>query len=699
VPGSSWTGLQVSFKTIIGIVLTALILGFFLIPTYRDNAFVHLPIFLSLDQVRSGIMPPFVHPGLNGGQPLAGDPNTLALYPTAFLTHFMPGAWVFGFHFFLHLFLSAFFMYRIARQTMEPDGALLTALAWITCGPFLSASVAANLFTTVSLMPAVFLTTVPRVRPGWASLTIALQIFAGEWVLALATFLFCMVLTRDRLILTGEMILGCLISAPLFMYMAPVVGFSTRAMGITTAKTALAASLHPVRLAGSLLPFAFGNSADAVVGWWGSSYTRAPGFLLPTLHMAWFLLLAFFTSRKNRSALILQFVFLFFALGAYNPLIAVAADRWQVLNLLRSPEKLFIAITFLLLVQITWPRMDRKTLLVGGLVFTAISLVLILYAGGPGLTPVRIANLVAQIILLSCLTLRTQIRAIILSLGLVLYAVFFLSPVLGLDRTSKVLGATLSLADTIGPKDVLADLTGNRVRGFSTFRDYVRFAYAHAIQPTGIGQGFRYRLSPDVAGSWSVMDRLVREAYFSKVGQGGQSILHSQGVQAILRFDGASGDQGLFLERVEHPLPDIALFFHARMAKDPQQAVDILSDPSFDPTRSVVLAGPEGEAGEDRSFLPVTPALLEADRVEVRLTTDHPGFLLFQRAYFPAFAFTDNGRPVSAGPGNVALTCLRLEPGKHSIVGCFPMRGIYGALLLAFFSLCGVAYRAWSSTS
>ena len=59
------------------------------------------------------------------------------------------------------------------------------------------------------------------------------------------------------------------------------------------------------------------------------------------------ILVAFVFSKKKARLLLLQAALLFFALGAYNPVVKLLAGRVPFLNLIRYPVKLVIPIFFL----------------------------------------------------------------------------------------------------------------------------------------------------------------------------------------------------------------------------------------------------------------------------------------------------------------------------------------------------------------
>ena len=90
------------------------VFGFFY---FRDNFFTHYPIkVISARIFRAGQIPWWNFYD-DGGQPLAGNPNTLTFYPDNFLYLILPPHVAFNLHFLLHLALAWFAMCALCRQT------------------------------------------------------------------------------------------------------------------------------------------------------------------------------------------------------------------------------------------------------------------------------------------------------------------------------------------------------------------------------------------------------------------------------------------------------------------------------------------------------------------------------------------------------------------------------------------------------
>src|SRR5437763_1848502 len=92
----------------VGILLSAFciliaVFGFFF---HRDNFSTHYPIkVISASAFRAGEIP-FWNPFDGGGQPLAGNPNTLTFYPDNVLYLVLPPHVAFNLHFLIHLVLG-----------------------------------------------------------------------------------------------------------------------------------------------------------------------------------------------------------------------------------------------------------------------------------------------------------------------------------------------------------------------------------------------------------------------------------------------------------------------------------------------------------------------------------------------------------------------------------------------------------------
>src|ERR1041384_7739770 len=101
-------------------------LGFFF---FRDNFSTHYPIkVLSSQSFRAGEIP-WWNFADGGGQPLAGNPNTLTFYPDNVLYLFLPAHVAFNLHFLIHLVAAWFAMRALSKSTFAAWLYVLSGLA------------------------------------------------------------------------------------------------------------------------------------------------------------------------------------------------------------------------------------------------------------------------------------------------------------------------------------------------------------------------------------------------------------------------------------------------------------------------------------------------------------------------------------------------------------------------------------------
>jgi hypothetical protein len=128
---------------------------------------------------------------------------------------------------------------------------------------------------------------------------------------------------------------------------------------------------------------------------------------------------------------------------------------------------------------------------------------------------------------------------------------------------------------------------------------------------------------------------------------------------------------------------------------DGLQAYRILADPSFDPSRQIVLPsgteslGAEGPAGTSRILE------LRHDRVRVEADLAQPGHLVLADTYDPGWKATVDGRRADLLRANGAFRAVRLDPGRHMVEMVYrPASAIAGAVISATSLLVGGAVGA-----
>ncbi len=293
---------------------------------FRDNFSTHYPIkVLSAAAFRAGEIP-WWNFADGGGQPLAGNPNTLTFYPDNVLYLILPAHVAFNLHFLLHLVLGWLAMRAVTRS---PFGAWL----WVLSGVAISALSFYNLITAVALVPFAFLA-VERRSARQLGLAFGLLALAGEPVMIVAATIAVVVLAMGRMrILPILMAVGIavILAAPQLIAYGEIAGEVERAHGYS-ARTVLNASFDPRRI------------LELVAG----PFVRidAP-HLFPSLMLGLIIVPALF--RKSRYTVI-AVLMAFFALGSFNPVVRAAVESGSALRIGRFPEKLALVLCAALVV-------------------------------------------------------------------------------------------------------------------------------------------------------------------------------------------------------------------------------------------------------------------------------------------------------------------------------------------------------------
>jgi hypothetical protein len=311
-------------------------LGFFF---FRDNFSTHYPIkVLSAAAFRAGEIP-WWNFADGGGQPLAGNPNTLTFYPDNFLYLLLPAHVAFNLHFLLHLALGWLAMRALTRSSF---GAWL----WVLSGVAISALSFYNLVTAIALVPLAFLGAERRSAMK-LGLAFGLLALAGEPVTIAATAIAVLILVTRRRedakigfvsfassrLRVGIVSLGlaAVIAAPQLIAYAEIAPEVERARGYS-AHTVLNASFDPRRL------------LELIAGPFLSIDTP---HLFPSLVIGLIVIPALF--RRSRYTLIAAVMF-FFALGSFNPIVRWAVESIDVLRIGRFPEKFALVLCAALVV-------------------------------------------------------------------------------------------------------------------------------------------------------------------------------------------------------------------------------------------------------------------------------------------------------------------------------------------------------------
>lgn len=272
---------------------------------FRDNFATHYPVkVISTAAWRAGAIP-WWNFYAGGGQPLAGNPNTLSFYPDNALYLFLPAHVAFDLHFVLHLVLAWFAMRALTRSRWA-------AWLYVLSGMAISAMCFYNLVVAFAMVPFALWATE---RGRWMQLGVAfgLMALAGEPVTIVAAAIACLSWS-----LLKAIPIAVLIALPQLIAYSEIAREVERGAFRYSARTVLAASFEPVRF------------LELLIGpWWHT-------MLFPSAIIGVIVLPAVFCRSRYTWIAALMF---FVALGRYNPLIAFLVERVPALRLGRYPEK------------------------------------------------------------------------------------------------------------------------------------------------------------------------------------------------------------------------------------------------------------------------------------------------------------------------------------------------------------------------
>jgi hypothetical protein len=114
-------------------------------------------------------------------------------------------------------------------------------------------------------------------------------------------------------------------------------------------------------------------------------------------------------------------------------------------------------------------------------------------------------------------------------------------------------------------------------------------------------------------------------------------------------------------------LPRAFVVHQATVPAGDQQALDLLRDPGFDPSQTVILAqGQElaGATGQSRAEI----SSYDPERVQVRATLERSGYLVLTDTHYPGWEATVNGEPAPVLRADLYFRAVPLPAGEHEVI-------------------------------
>ena len=330
---------------------------------FRDNFFTHYPIKVISQPVYRALGIPWWNFYDGGGQPLAGNPNTLTFYPDNILYLFLPAHVAFNLHFLVHLIAAWFAMRALCGATGASESAArVAATMYAMSGLVISSLVFYNLVTSIALIPFALWAIESASSPLILGAAFGLIALAGEPVMVISTGICALVVGYRRIgRIAIAVAIAAIVAAPQLIAYAEIAGEVERAYRFS-ANATLAASLWPLRIAEIVVGPILGFLTDP-----GHAEFRER--LFSTVFLGLIVVPAVATARRVRYVVI-GAVMLFFALGKFNPLVNVFIDAIPRLRVARYPEKFSVALTVALVVLVAAfvDRLTRKWRIAWGVV-------------------------------------------------------------------------------------------------------------------------------------------------------------------------------------------------------------------------------------------------------------------------------------------------------------------------------------------
>jgi hypothetical protein len=156
----------------------------------------------------------------------------------------------------------------------------------------------------------------------------------------------------------------------------------------------------------------------------------------------------------------------------------------------------------------------------------------------------------------------------------------------------------------------------------------------------------------------------------------------------------------LFLEplrvfAVPDPLPRAYMVAGARIA-DGDAGWAALSDPTFDPSREVIL--PDGDAEPPGLFDGRLHVLdRKPDRLSFEVEGDRPAYLVMVDAYDAGWRARVDGRPTRVLRANVGFRAVAVPAGRHVVTCVYRPDAVVAGLAVSVLSALGALGIAWTS--
>ncbi|MBI4300128.1 MAG: oligosaccharide flippase family protein, partial [Chloroflexi bacterium] len=251
---------------------------------------------------------------------------------------------------------------------------------------------------------------------------------------------------------------------------------------------------------------------------------------------------------------------------------------------------------------------------------------------------------------------------------------------------------------SFGYDDILSPNTGmlaglQDVRGYDSIilRQYAEF-WGAMEEPHGLLYNRIYKIVQEKSLRSPLLNLMNVKYVLSK------QRLERPNLEEVYRGD------DLYIYRNRDALPRaFAVFSEARPATD-TDALTMLRDPTFDPTRRVIIQGAAGlpplPGGMPAQAAQVEVESYKPNQVTVRASMPAEGYLLLADTYYPGWRAEVDGKAASVLRADYNFRAVRLAAGEHTVTLRFSpdsfKLGLYMSILSLVLVLLMLGYGLWS---
>lgn len=702
-------------KLVLGMILLAALAGsdfFFLF--YRDNFATHFPArAIAAESLLNGHFP-YWNFRAGGGQPLAGNPNTLTFYPTTILYLLFPVHWAFNLHFVLHLVLGFLFTRMLSRKLgASAQASVVAAGMYLLSGVVVSTLTFYNLVCAVALLPLILLSALEFFdRPSGITATLlgggcGLLGLAGEPVMILSAAFLLGFLSLRRLALRQlPLVALCAIVAlavvsPLLVAYSEIGPEVERSFQRYSASTVLAASFEPRRIPELLgIPSTFLGAPRPV----GVPPDRPWPPLIPFATLGAIIVPAVFSlhDKACRRMQVAALLLLVASFGRFNPIIAATVESLPSSRIIRYPEKLLIPFTLLVcLLLAVWMDREKKRRATLFVVVAGVALALLYSTDTFSLTTIAFTVVQLTALFLVCVrplgSTMNETIAVALTLTCLVIAAVRFAPV---DMPDPYIEP--SPITQLAPRRVYRDESSLSARGGESGRTAYRLAAGMVDPVFGAAHGLRYAFDRSPEGMYSYLSRIVQERMRVASPTLRLRYLRMLGVEAVITqkemrdpyvqrmFETNLGGHRLLVYGVRRPLPRVMSVRSLLLVQSVNEAVKLIESSGFNEQLQTVAPA----RGNLPSALISVMRFSEGQQI-LRVEVEAPaaGILLFNETYFSAWDVRDSdGRPLAIVPLNIDRLGVVVPKGTTGITLQF---GRKRPLVNAAMLLSAVALAAW----